>query len=695
MIFYIAPIMVKYVYDTNQNNKYEMDVQNTPIESLIDLISTGTVLPHDNESKIVVSKYSERLPLYDIRTDHVYLIHWLNVFERIYEEGYRIVDQEFFNELAKLKDKNPVQQRNYNILQWYDFDILDKTFFKVFYQSFVINSYITHCSKPSYNMNLPHIKPYYNSSELNYLGLDWGLIDKVTYDKAELNTLCKQVKARDFTSDILIDHQFYIYKSKAIGLVKHYSLYGSYFMNVYLRKEKYAYKDLYLERQIDIMQKLISNAPALGTTEHVLYRFVQLDSYLLHLKPGDVYIDPSFMSTTRNPFYSKENGTFGYILMKIIVPGNINGVGLCIESYSNFPTEEEIILAPGSEYEFIGIDEPTELNKVLKIDFQRRYTFRWLRVGTPKIIKAPVPPKAKVDFRSLIKQPLEHLTISDRVELLRSVCNPLNQFVSTINGKEYTFVLDSYRSTTTYKPFFYYETNDGLMITTANPKYGNINLLIEIGKELSVNYYFRYSVTDVSEVTNLDTEWWIEWLSLLAYVLGVRSVIIHSNYILDAKDKSIAKTRYTFSQNIYEYMTKGRRMYDYISVSPNFDYRQIDLLKAVKVSDYVHKEDRTELYRIWQESNKQYMFDFYLHIVDNYPRFISMLENKLADVYEKDNNPFTNVSYTLDAWLCLLDKGIIKTMPNNVVNKGSFKKLIGDKKIPLFKNRLRLAQTLS
>lgn len=681
--------MVKYV----QRNK----VLNAPIEALIDLISTGTVLPHDDEGKKAVSRYADRLPLYDISTDHVYLIHWLNVFERIYEHGYRIVDKDFFDDLASLPSKNSVQQRNYNILQWYDFDILNETFFQIFYQSFVTHSYITHCAKPSYDMNLPHIKPYYNSSELNYLGLDWGLIKHVTLEKSELNSLCKSVRAVDFTSQTLVDHQFYIYKSKAIGLVKHYSLYGSYFMNLYLRKAKHDYKNPYLERQIEIMQKLISKAPSLGEKEHILYRFVQLDSYLTHLKPGDVYRDPSFMSTTRNPFYSQENGAFGFILIKIIVPGNVKGVGLCIESYSNFPTEEEIVLAPGSEYEFIGIDEPTELNKVLKVDFQKRYTFKWLRVGKQRVIESPLPPKAIVDLKTLITDDLQYMSVADRIEALRAVSNPLNQFVCLINKKEYTFVIDSYRSTTTYKPFFYYETNDGLMITTANPKYGNINLLIEIGKELSVNYYFRYSVTDVSEVTNLDTPWWMEWLSVLAYVLGTRYVIIHSNYILkDDKIKSVAKTRYTFSQNIYEYMTKGKRMYDYSSVTPNFDYRQLDMLRAVKVSSYIYKEDRNELYRIWQESGEEYLFGFYLHVIDNYPRFIELLESKMSSVYEEHTNPFTHVSYTLDAWLYLLDNDIVKNIPDSKpASKGSFKKLIGDKKIPLFKNRLRIAQTLS
>ncbi len=60
-----------------------------------------------------------------------------------------------------------------------------------------------------------------------------------------------------------------------------------------------------LENQIKLMIKLIKNAPSF-LKSHTVYRFVTRDEYLRHLKPGDIYTDPSFMSTTRNPFYYQE-----------------------------------------------------------------------------------------------------------------------------------------------------------------------------------------------------------------------------------------------------------------------------------------------------------------------------------------------------------------------------------------------------
>ncbi len=122
-------------------------------------------------------------------------------------------------------------------------------------------------------------------------------------------------------------------------------------MNSYLRKNKCCLPDVVdsadivrnfdLENQIKLMIQLIKNAPAL-IESHTVYRFVESDTYLRNLIVGDIYQDPSFMSTTRNPFYYKENYAFGFILIKIKLPAKTTGVGLCIEAYSNFPKEEKL-----------------------------------------------------------------------------------------------------------------------------------------------------------------------------------------------------------------------------------------------------------------------------------------------------------------------------------------------------------------
>lgn len=668
------------------------------IEELIDMIASGEITPRHEKDKILVSEYDARLPLYDIESDYVYLIDWKNIFQRIFYEGYRIVDKQFYDELIHDKDKSEPAIHSANILSWYDFGILDKTFTRMFYQSFVINSYITHCSKPSYNRNLPHIKPYYTISELNFLALNWNLVDKATLDNKELGKICKQVRELDISSSTLIAHQLYIYKVHLIGLVKYYSLYGSYYMNSYLRKKEYDNKNIYLEKQIDIMKKAIEGAPAFDKI-HTFYRFVGDDKYFGNLTIGKVYQDPSFMSTTRNPFYRQDGYGFGSIMIEVIVPGNVKGVGLCIESYSNFPTEEEIILMPGSLYELKAIDDdPERFHDHFSLKVKKKYTFEWKGVGKQKDVDAPISPVNVVDIEQIVKDnDLIFPSISDRVDVFTSTyTNADNQFSCTIGKKKYLFVIESYNSNTIYEPFFYFKASDGIMIYTSNKKYGNINMLIELGQVVSVNYYFRYSVTDPSFVIDLDNDYWMTWLSLLAHMFGIRNVIIHSNYILheeadDSSEKAIAKTRYTFSENIYLYLTKGKRMYDYLQVTPLFSYNQLDILKVIKVDNYVNKSDRNELYRIHKASGIEYMDKFYIHIVDNYPRLINALEKKIEQIYDPNNNPFLNISYSLDSLAYLTDKGIIDETfaPKQSISKGSFKKLVGDKKIRTFKNRLR------
>ena len=257
--------------------------------------------------------------------------------------------------------------------------------------------------------------------------------------------------------------------------------------------------------------------------------------------------------------------------------------------------------------------------------------------------------------------------------------------------------MEAYDSTTVYKEFFYNEVSDGIMITTANPRYGNINIMMELGPEIHVNYYFRFSVSDPSTVVDLNTIEWIDWLSLFAYVIGSRTVVIHSNYVLKYdEDETIEqkqlKTRYTFSQNIYLYMKYKKKLFQFDTVVTNFDYTQLDYLFELPIDEYIKPTDLNELYRIAQISKTTNLGDFYLYIIENFPKFIKTLENKMETIYEPGKNPFNNISYSLDAWWNLMNRKLINEIPSEKefnIKKGSFKKLIGDKKIPKFKNRLR------
>lgn len=669
-----------------------------------------------------ISLYSERVPMYDIVYNHIYLISKERVYSSIIDpdRNYRFVDKNFYKSLKEIENPSQVDLENLRILSFYDIDSLYQTYTDVFYKSFILDSYITNCRRPSFDSKMDHISPYYKLNELYYLAYDWNLTNKANLTESEINHFCNQISKYDIPAQTLLDHQMYIYDSKAIGLVKHYSLFGSYYMNLYLRSnkctiekktyEKYV-RNLYLENQIQIMIRLIRNAP-IFTKDHTVYRFIEDDSYLSHLNVGDVYKDCSFMSTTRNPFYYKENYAFGYILLKIKIPKNIKGIGICIESYSNFPKEEEIIFPPTTSYRLTKIidkNDVEEFSNIFKLRVIKKYEFEWIdndyiHSKSDIVLDMPnaiIPEINTIDLRKILSDDnVKYLNMSDRLRYFRTnyVNNPNNQFISIIGKHSYIFNLDAYDSSSVYKQFFYNETVDGIMITTSNPKSGNINILMEMGPEIHVNYYFKYSLTDTSLLVNLDRPEWIEWFSLLAYVVGSQKIIFHSNYVLhtnptDSIEEARIKTRYTYSENIYEYLKNSKKFFTEIEITPNFDYAELDRLAFIPVKDYIHSSDKNELYRIYKSSNIIYMKDFYLYIVENFPRHIKDIENKLEDIYQNpETNPFKNISYTLDAWRYLYNRNLVFSIPPEKsfqYGRKQFKKLIGTKKIPKFENRLR------
>ena len=669
-----------------------------------------------------ISKHEDRIPLYDIKTNRIYLVYKDNVYTRIFRENYRFIDKHLYQDLMELQEPSELDKQNVFFLSHYDLDTLYQTYLKIFYESFVLDSYITQCQRPSFQSGMMHIKPYYTTAELYYLAYDWNLTTQTTLQHDELRDLCKKIKYYDIPAKILLDHQMYIYHKHAIGLVKHYSLFGSYFMNNYLRKyrccmledpdtETVKIKNPILENQISIMVHLIKHAPEFAK-DYTVYRFIDSDTYLKHLRVGDIYVDPSFLSTTRDPVYYQENYSFGYILIKIKIPGHVPGIGLCIESYSNFPKEQEIILPPTSRYQLDRIIEQTdEYHNIIELNtrVQKKYEFTLLDnayLSASNIIitvpNAILPKTINVNLKELQHDTdITYTSISDRLKNFTiHYLNENCQFNTTIGSTEYTFVIESYNSTSVYEDFFYYETSSGLLCYSSHPKYGNINVIMELGPEIHVNYYFRFSVNYPDQQLDLSNPEWIEWLSLFAYVIGSESVVIHSNYVLNTDSTTDTviekqnKTRYTYSDNIYQYLKHGKRMFDtYIGITTNFDYEQLDILTGTDIYTIIKPTDRDEIYKIVKASNLASAKDVYLYIIEHYPQFITLMESKMEILYSsKEINPFYNISYTLDAWTYLYERGLIHNLPSKKefsVKKGSFKSLIGNKKIPQFKNRLR------
>lgn len=640
-----------------------------------------------------ISKYTDSIPLYDVFSNRIFLIHYTNVYPRINYENYRTVSSQFYNNLLELQNHESftdADKDNLRILSNYDFPTLEQTYNSLFYQSYILNSYITDCRRPSFSSRMNHILPYYGINELYYLGADWDLVDSNNLSYDQLQSLCNTVSKYDINGSILLNHQIYIYDNNKIGLVKYYSLSGSYFLNRYLRNPP-EYKNLLLEKQINMTQELIKSAPAFDRDNYV-YRFIEEDSFLQHLKKGDIYTDRAFMSTTRNPFTYQENYQFGYILMKIKILGNIPGIGLCVESYSNFPNEEEIILPPLSKLRLDKIVDNERINSFIKKKIQKKYEFTLLGTDTNIVYPNRLPTDKYISIDEQVNI-LSNTKLTLRTNQFLANMNEINQFITTV-GENITFTLESYDSSTVYSPFFYYETTFGLMLYSIGEN-GNINLLIELGRDIHINYYFKYSISETSDQLNLNNQEWIDWLSKLAFVTGAHRIIFHANYVLGKNDNDTAldkqiKTRYTYTQDIYEYLKNRTRYYESSYISPAFDYTQLEYLRTFECSQIIVKEDRNELYSIVMANNLTYLSDLYIYLVENNPKLLDIYYQKIKKKYNDNINPFMNTYYTMNPWSYLIDKGIIRTEPRDTdfgQQKRAYRKFY--KYLPQFRNRLR------
>jgi hypothetical protein len=665
-------------------------------------------LPENYNEQVIekISKYEERVPLYDVKFNHIFLIYKQNIYPRFYYDNYRFIDEKLINKMKKKDDKE-----NLRFISFYDIKILNETYHKIFYQSFTANTLITSCQRPSFYSGVSHISPYYKLNELYFLAYDWNISSPKTINEDEINKICDKVVQYDISHTTLINHQMYIYNSKHIGLVKHYSLFGSYYINKYLRKMKYLTtpiednsipRNLGTENQIKMVINLIKNAPEFDTN-HVVYRFIENDNFISHLKINDVYIDDSFMSTTRNPFYYKENYGFGFILLKITIPKGKKGVGLCIESYSNFPNEEEIILLPTSKYrldKIIDTKENIAFHGNFNLELIKKYEMTLIGNNlTENVPNSYIPKIKEVSLLKILEdETFNYIDISERLKHFKNhYLNENSQFITSVAGKKYQMTMSSYNSENIYKPYFYYEIDNGIMITCYDINYGNISLIIEYGIEMHVNYYFKFSVSDYEYVIDLNNQEWINWLCLLAFILGSRSVVIHSTYALqynknDTDEQKQIKTKYTFSNDIYQYMKNKTKMFTYDYITPSFDYSELDYLFKIPADKYILQTDKNELHRFLKISGVKTMGDFYIYIIENMPVLWSELENKMKNIFEDVKNPFINTNYVIDAWLYLYNSKSIKTIPNDkefVIKPNIYKHLISDIKIPKFKNRIR------
>lgn len=704
-----------------------------------------------DKAKISISLIDTLVPLFDIYSKNLYLIQASNVYSRIIFHHYRLPNKKIVqilkNTLEKITNSNNINYiekltKNINFISNYNLKTLEQTYFKVFYLSQPMTSDLTTCIKPSF---IPFIttKPYYTKSELINLGLNMEL--KIDLKSIESDDMCQVISANEISAQEILEHQIYIKQNIAKAYIQLYSLLGSYYWNYYIRNT--CYKDQFVETQIDNLYAIIAKAPAFKKN-YWLYRFVSSDDYLSHLIPGDLYEEKSFISTTRNPFYDPKNNLFGFILIKIKIPSNTEGIGLCIESYSLFQNEEEILLNPGV-LKLVSIKDnyhyyhpnPNASKRIKKL-----YVFEYVRS-----IKSP-PSKLDPAKYQINPNPIPKITwleefgsqkadgddFASKVyyfyRIVLPVYNNKRYFYSDIGKQTYLFQAFYLDDNPVYEKYFFLQKSnldnptqsrqkDEIYFVLQNPDTGDINLFIELRDTISVNYINRY----IGSKNIFSDEDLVKFISSIAHYFSIDLVIIHNTF--ESYDSIASNLLKIYNENIIDesnpdnhlvslfsgdfkyynsdlinFIEKKKVRYREIcGIEYNLKKHHIEFMEKVDTQNIFTSTEKTPLYSIYTKleknrKNKIKLVEFYTYIHYNFFYLLEEL-NQLIAFYNNDifvtseSNPWLNSYFTLRSEEYLYNKGLIpfiQTFKTNIFQDYLEKLAIENKNITFNKYRLGL-----
>jgi hypothetical protein len=677
---------IKLDYPDGSNKTVNDDIIQELYYSLA-RISKKYTKSQKNKIKEYLAGLEEFIPLYDIFSKNIYIIHSENVYVRVTDFHYRFPNASIIKRIKQtlkvlsnddiFKEK---LEKNVAFLDNFDMGILEKTYYKLFYLSQPKIQELTSCVKPSF---IPFMtkKPYYTKSELINLALNMNLnIGK------NIEDICKIVSQNDIQSSTILSHQMYI-KSCAKSYIQLYTLLGSYYWNYYIRNvANNVQRDLYTETQISRLNSIIKKAPSFDK-DYYVYRFIDNDNYLEHLKINDDFIDSSFISTTRNPFYDTKNNTFGFILLKIKIPGNVPGVGLCIESYSLFPNEEEIILSP-CKLKLVSIDESHKYyhpSKKAALRIKKMYTFEYVFAIPTKDTSEYVESVAKIPTINWLRTTIPGTDFASKVyNFHNTYLAPINNkkyFNAMIGDKTYLFHVFYLDDNPIYEKYFFLQRNDNhqkeeIYFMVHDEMTGEIILIIELRDIISVNYLHKY--TGTPEQPYQDTEL-LTFIASIAYCFEINQVIIHDEYksythiaskLLKGTSEKIfneinpdnhlvslfSSDFNYYNSNILNHINKQvTRFSDIAGVRQNLKNHHFKRYSLIDSMLLFQGTIKSPLYNILIKLNKTnnttMLLDFYKHIHNNYFYMIKELNRLIVEYDDEifndtDNNPWTN-SYTI------------------------------------------------
>jgi hypothetical protein len=671
----------------NKENKKTVEME---IDEIIENLYYDTIELLDEKDKDKISQNEGKIPLYDIYTSNLYLIYPENLFKRITYNHYRFLSQKVLDELEKdlnqKKDKKDkvttkveYKLRKFKLMKKFlsNFNLktLEDTFYRVMYKySPELGRNLLFCKRPSFNKYIHNSKPYYSKTEIINMARNMGIkINLKELNENKIDELCEYVKQNDINSDILLSHQKHIIDSDMLGLVQYYTVQGSSNINSYLRNPSFhLYFNEVYNKIIKNMWNLCTSAPAFDK-DYILYRFIKEDSFLSGIKIGQIFIEKSFMSTTRDPFYRSDMYSFGFILIKIHIPKNKKGVALSLETSSHFPEEQEIIFPPGSRFKLISKDLDTiyyhtDLNFTSKV--KTKYEFEW--IGVEEIEIDNIRKEKFIQLNFLDKQLEKNLSLEERIKRFTLNLNQISQFETEIGKIKHTVIAERYNSLGAYKNFYGIKTENGFSLYCFYQNY--LLFFIEIGtvnniEELHFNYYVRYNTLNKEKITSQIEM--IDFIASVAYYFSLDRVIIYSDYKpcftfnlnktqRDHKYKLSEKTisdleelTGNYCEDFYLYLKLNKKRFfdeklNEIELTSGFSFYDLDYLKTIDTSTFFSKED-DELYQIYEKSYKfqvksSKLSDYFIWIIENKCYLIDKFIKKLGKLYDKIN-PFKRDMY--------------------------------------------------
>lgn len=688
-----------------------------------------------DDVKTLICRIDDMVPLFNIYHVNIYLINKDNVYYRVVYNNYRFpgstLVRNFHKYISKLKNGDALTERKkrkinlmLNFLDQLDLKELYSSYIKVFTKySPYIGNIITQCNRPSFVNIFSHLRPYYTRQELIKLAMNMGLkLKGDPYNPDNLDEICSKVSENDINSDILVDHQHHIVDNNAVGLIKYYTIQGSFFMNQYLRNlTSYGDKNTFMEEIIEPVWNLVLSSPKFDN-DYYLYRFIDNDYFIKDLNIGDIFEEQGFMSTTRDPFYRADTYKFGFILLKIKIPKNVKGVGLCLETLSQFPSEQEIILPPKCRLKLINKNSDCTYHHIDQdygAKIKVRYEFEWVENGPVEFNrKKKDESRHLVDFLNMDK--VKTISLREKIRLFVSkYVNSMNSFDVKIGDQVFQLVGEWFNSSGAYSDFYMLDTTDGFSIYTIFD--GHVLFMIELAeinedKRMVVNYYLRY--TNIIREKIIPEEDFIKLISCIANYFNIPSIIIYSDFVScdsSPTTRNALKIQREFSKDpynmsvkssedvdetsgsnflyyggyhsldVYNYLKNGKKRFDNMNITkmeltPNYKYNDLDTLRTSSPEKILRKDDNDELYQIYlrnyvpSHKDKDNVADLYLWIIDHYCYLTSTLVMKIGRLYPTVN-PFDTITYTLLPDMFLYNRELIRYVSDDMISSYRLKRI--------------------